>query len=879
MGRIGRLAFRHRVLILVLAVLFVAGAAVGGRSAEAHLTNGGFTDPGTQSSRAGAVLGQQFHAEDPSFVVLGTATRGTVRSPAARAAGQALSAWVARMPGVASVQSFWAVSTPDVSLVSRDSRQAVILGYATGDAEAQAATAQRAARDLRGTAALKVQVGGAAVVAQEASDQVSHDLVKAESIAVLLTLVLLVFAFRSLVAAALPMVIGGIAIVGTLLVLRFLGAVTSVSEYALNLATALGLGLGIDYSLLLVSRFREELTAGQDTPAAVAATVRTAGRTVAFSALTVAVALLALLLFPEYFLSSFGYAGIAVVALAATAALLVVPALLAVLGPRVNRLAIPLPRLVRPSEEGRWHQIAALVMRYPARIAVAVAVVLAVFILPFSHVRLGLADDRVLPAAAPGHQVGNALRDSFPAVVTAPVDVVAPGARPERRAVIATYARALSELPGAAEVQALTGTYASGRRIARPASSARQFAAARGTWFKVLPAADPASPRAQDLVRAIRAARAPFAVMVGGLTAQQVDTVGSVLRHLPPALALMALVTFLALFLMTGSVVIPAKALVLSAASLSATFGVAVWVFQEGHLAAVLHVTAPGYLDASTLMLMFCVAFGLSMDYQVFLLSRIAEEHARGRDTTAAVAMGLERTGGIVTTAAGLLAIVFIALGTSSVGLLKLLGAGISVALILDATLIRALLLPAMMRLLGSFNWWAPRRLRPAARFPKAAPVPVPPAAAPGAAGPGPRPAATAASSACRTAAPRSQPAPDTAAAAAAARAADAGGPASTARSAAAQAAASPGGTSTAADPATSASAGMSLATTGTPAAIASSTGRPYPSTSDGQANADAARYTAGSNVSSTSGSSTTREARPRAEISPGSGSLNAGSG
>ena len=258
----------------------------------------------------------------------------------------------------------------------------------------------------------------------------------------------------------------------------------------------------------------------------------------------------------------------------------------------------------------------------------------------------------------------------------------------------------------------MTGTYAHGRQIAAPVHDSAQFATRWGTWFKVLPSADPNSPRAVALVNRIRTMRGPFTVLVTGLTAQQVDTVSSVSAHLPLALAVMALVTFLALFLMTGSLVIPAKALVLSAASLSATFGVAVWVFQQGHLSGLLGFTPSGYLDVSTLLLMFCLAFGLSMDYQVFLLSRIREEFDLCGDTTAAVAMGLERTGRIVTTAAALLAIVFIALGTSSVGLLKLLGGGIAVALILDATLIRALLLPALMRLLGSFNWWAPAPLR-----------------------------------------------------------------------------------------------------------------------------------------------------------------------
>ena len=694
-------------------------AVVFGSSAAAHLSSGGFIDPGAQSTQAGQVLGQTFRSEDPSFVVLATVRHGNINSPAARKAGHALTVILNDDMGLAAVQSYWAIHNSywavgnhhNPVLHSRDGRQALILGYATGDAATQAATTQRIAKQLWSNSVLRVQVGGAAITNLEASNQIKHDLVTAESIALLLTLLLLVLAFRGLIAAVLPLIIGVIAIVGPLLLLRGLASVTSVSVYSLNLTTALG--LGIDYSLLLVSRFREELAAGLSTEAAVVETVRTAGRTVLFSAVTVAVSLLALLLFPEYFLSSFGYAGIGVVALAATAALVVVPALLGLLGLRVNRFSVPLRRRAAAADAGWWHRFALFVMRYPARITIAVTVLLVAFVLPFAHVRLGQADDRVLPASAQGRQVGDAMRANFAAFDTSPVDVVAVGIMPASRSdAIARYAATLSTLPDAAEVQARTGTYMHGRQIAPAVHDSLVFATTWGTWFKVVPGSDPNSPQAVALVQRIRTMHGPFPVMVTGLTAQQVDTVASVSAHLPLALLVMALVTFLALFLMTGSLIIPAKALVLSAASLSATFGVAVWVFQQGHLSAALGFTPTGYLDVSTLLLMFCLAFGLSMDYQVFLLSRIREEYELCGDTRAAVAMGLERTGRIVTTAAALLAIVFIALGTSSVGLLKLLGGGIAVALILDATLIRALLLPALMRLLGSFNWWAPPPLR-----------------------------------------------------------------------------------------------------------------------------------------------------------------------
>ncbi len=893
LAALGRFAARHPRPILAAAAVFVVAAAVFGSSAAAHLSSGGFIDPAAQSTRAGQILGHTFRSEDPSFVVLGTATRGTVNSPAAQRAGRALTAMLNHERGIAAVQSYWAVHHPhNPVLRSRDGRQALILAYATGNGATQTATAQRVATQsmTMGRPPLRVVVGGAAIVNVEASNQIKHDLVKAESIALLLTLLLLVLAFRGLIAAVLPLIIGVIAIVGTLFVLRGLSSVTSVSIYALNLTTALGLGLGIDYSLLLVSRFREELAAGLPTEDAVGETVRTAGRTVLFSAVTVAVSLLALLLFPEYFLSSFGYAGIAVVALAALAALLVVPALLGLLGPRVNRLSIPLRRRPQAAGAGWWHRFAGFVMRYPVRITVAVAILLVAFVLPFAGVRLGQADDRVLPTSAQGRQVGDALRANFAAFDPAPLDVVAVGIMPGSRwDSIARYAATVSALPGAAQVQAVTGTYAQGRQIAAPVHDSAQFATRWGTWFKVLPSDDPNSPQAVALVNRIRSMRGPFPVLVTGLTAQQVDTVSSVSAHLPLALAVMALVTFLALFLMTGSLVIPVKALVLSAASLSATFGVAVWVFQQGHLSGPLGFTPSGYLDVSTLLLMFCLAFGLSMDYQVFLLSRIREEFDLCGDTTTAVAMGLERTGRIVTTAAALLAIVFIALGTSSVGLLKLLGVGIAVALILDATLIRALLLPALMRLLGSFNWWAPgplRRLHARIGFSESAGPPpgghrdaaVLSGAVPASGAGAGRPDATEDSRPDSTAAPRSHPAADAAARPATENLADTAVLPSIRPSADPQAATSPGGTSIAADPDTSASAGMSLATTGTPDAMASSTGSPNPSASEGNANTDDARYTAGNDSSATPGRSSTRDSSPSPAISPGNGSGKPGS-
>ena len=530
--------------------------------------------------------------------------------------------------------------------------------------------------------------------------------------------------FASAVAGILPLAVGGFAIIGTLLVLRVLAQVTDVSIYALNLTTALGLGLAIDYSLFIVSRYREELRAGRDPGDALIVTMRTAGRTVLFSAATVAVSLLALLVFPLYFLRSFGYAGIAVVALAAVGALVVLPALLAVLGRRVDRFRLPIGRraTVREPGTGFWHRIATWVMRRPVPIALAVVAFLVLLGTPFLGVRFGLPDDRVLPSGAEGRQVADAIRGNFATDESSALSVVAPGIGDPRAqlADIDGYAAALSRLDGVERVDALTGAYADGARLQGPlpavgaaiAPEARRFAAADGTWLSVVPSVEPFSEAGEELVAAVRDLPAPLGAQVTGPSAQLVDTKASLFGLLPVAAAIIAVVTFVLLFLMTGSVVIPAKALVLNLLSLTAVYGAMVWVFQDGNLAGVLGFTPTGTIDTSMPVLLFCIAFGLSMDYEVFLLSRIKEEHDRTGDTVAAVAVGLERTGPIVTTAAALLAIVFVAFATSQVSFLKLFGIGTALAILVDATLIRALLVPAFMRVAGQANWWAPAPLR-----------------------------------------------------------------------------------------------------------------------------------------------------------------------
>jgi RND superfamily putative drug exporter len=543
---------------------------------------------------------------------------------------------------------------------------------------------------------------------------VTADLARAESIAIPLTLALLVVVFASLVAGLLPLLVGGIAIVGTFAVLSVMAEVTDVSIFALNLTSALGLGLGIDYSLLIVSRFREELARGLSVDDALAVTLRTAGRTVIFSAATIAVALAALVVFPFYFLRSFAYAGVAVVGIAAVGAVVTMPALLRVLGPRVNALRVGRRRGgAVATRTGGWGRLAAVVMRRPLLTGLPVVAVLAAMAVPVLGVSFGIPDDRVIPAEqSQARRVGDVLRADFASRDSDALSIVLPAVRgaddAARTAALADYARELSALPDVARVDSPAGTYARGAQVA-PGTAA--LATGDAAAVRVVPTVDPLGDPAQDLVRAVRAVPAPGERLVGGPTAVLVDSRTGIADRLPLAAGLIVLTTFVLLFLFTGSVVLPLKALVTNAFSIVGVIGVMVWVFQEGHGADLLGFT-PGPLSITMPLLMFCLAFGLSMDYEVMLLGRIKEQHDAGADTATAVAVGLERTGRIMTTAAALLAVTFFAFVSSSVSFVQMLGLGSGLAVVLDATLVRGVLVPALMRLMGPVNWWAPAPLR-----------------------------------------------------------------------------------------------------------------------------------------------------------------------
>ncbi|WP_406182930.1 MMPL family transporter [Streptomyces sp. NBC_01006] len=708
-GRWTRFVTARPRLSLLLALVVTALAVLAGGGVADRMGSGGWEDPDARSTYAAKVLEREFPGSQPNLLLLvdaaGSGASG-VDDPAVAAEAERLTAQLASEQGVAGVGSYWRTHLP--ALRSEDGRQALIAARVLGDEKTRAAVLERIAPRYRGGhGPVKVSLGGPVAVQREVTTTIQEDLLRAEAIALPVTLVLLVIVFGSAVAALLPLGVGIVAILGTNAVLRGLTEFTDVSVFAQNLTTALGLGLAIDYALFIVRRFREELAAGRDPVAAVGATLRTAGRTVLFSALTVAVSLSAMLFFPMYFLRSFAYAGVAVVLLAAAAALVLLPAALVLLGERVNSLDLRrLWRRNRPgagagtpaadagAEEGRgWARTTALVMRRAPVFAIATTAGLLLLGLPFLGVKFGTVDDRQLPETAASHLVQQQIRDGFPGSPGAGLTVLAEGAAGP--ADLAAYRDRLAALPGV--------------RVDGPVSSASRPGYA---YISVVTDGEPVGRRAQDLVGEVRKVEAPFDTAVTGQAAVLVDAQKAIAEKLPAALALVVLATLLLVFLLTGSVLIPVQAVLLNALSLTAMFGAVVWVFQDGHLSGPLSFTSTGDIETTLPVLMFCIAFGLSMDYGVFLISRIKEEYERTGDHEGAVRTGLVRTGGLITAAAVILAVVMVAIGSSRVTNTKMLGLGIALAVLMDALVVRSLLVPAVMKLTGRATWWAPGPLR-----------------------------------------------------------------------------------------------------------------------------------------------------------------------
>jgi RND superfamily putative drug exporter len=698
-GRIGRFAATHARGVLVVTLLVILGAGALGVTAFGKLkTDGGFIDPNAESSQAQDLVDRRFGGDNDVMFLLSPAS-GTVDDAANQRAGAELTERLGSDRGLTGITSYFTTRAPQ--LRAEDGRHALVVAKLTGEGDVEEMRAAYGTSD----GPLQVRVGGPDAIGLDIGGQVGRDLAVAESIAVPIIMVLLVIVFGSVVAALLPLAIGALAVLGTFALLAILGSVTDVSVFAVNLTTALGLGLAIDYALLMVSRFREELDDGHDTVEAVARTVATAGRTIVFSGLTVAVALGVLMVFPLFFLRSFAYAGIGVVIIAMASAIVVLPALLAVLGRRVNSLRLPWVRKTPSSASALWGKIASVALRRPVLTGAPVVVLLIAAAIPLLGVQFGTPDDRVLTTAAETRAVGDVLRAEFPSDDAKALDVVT--REPMNANSTGDHALALSEVPGVESVTASVGTFVDGR-AAGPGNPA--YASESGLQrMMVLSAYDPHSAEGQDLVATVRASEEDM--LVGGDAARLVDSKDAIGSRLPLAAGLIAISTFVLLFLFSGSVLQPLRALLFNVLGLSAILGLLVLVFQDGWLASWFGFT-PLPLDTAMLVLLFCIVFGLSMDYEVFVLSRIKETHEQGAGLHESVTFGLSRTGRLVTMAAVLLAVSLLAFITSGVSFIQMFGLGSGLAILIDATLIRGILVPVGMRVLGRAAWWSPPFLR-----------------------------------------------------------------------------------------------------------------------------------------------------------------------
>jgi RND superfamily putative drug exporter len=726
--RIAHLAIAAPKRILAVAgILLVAGVILGAPVAS-HLKSGGFTVSNAESTTATNVLEAKFDGGSPNLIIQVKSPGGATSASATAAARQVTSYLASQARTSANpngilggLASYWANPKAAAALESKDHKAGLIVAHIFGDDNQMQKRAGTVVDHLKALnySGATVTLGGSAVAYHQVNTVTPTDLSRAEMISIPLTAIALMFVFGSLVASLLPVAVGISAIIGTMAVLRILASLTDVSIYALNMTTALGLALAIDYSLFLVSRYREELGKGVDPEQAILNTVRTAGRTVLFSSLTVALALAAMVIFPMYFLRSFAYAGVAVVGLAAAASLIILPAILVLVGPRINALDVrafirrtlrrpePAPKTER---EGLWYRLASLVMRRPVILGGVVVAFLLVLGSPFLRASYGYPDDRVLPPSQSARALGNDLRANYTLNAGSALSGVLD--QNASKADVNAYALQVSKISGINGVITSTGVYQAGKMVA-PAPPG--YAADGAVRFDVSSSVDPFSSGGKTLVDNLRSTSAPWHVLWTGWAAFNVDAMSALGNTLPLALVLIALSTWIVLFLFTGSIVIPFKALILNMLSLSATFGAMVWVFQDGHLSSVIGFTPSGYLVANMVVLMFCMAFGMSMDYEVFLLSRIREEWVHSDQThdanTEAVALGLARTGRIVTAAAVLMAIVFAAIVTSTVEFMQLFGLGLTLAVLTDATLVRGILVPSFMRLMGRANWWAPKPL------------------------------------------------------------------------------------------------------------------------------------------------------------------------
>jgi putative drug exporter of the RND superfamily len=690
--KLGRTLFRRRKAVLAGFIVATIAAGVIGSLVFARLEGGGYSDPNSDSYKAATYLTDTFKVKDPAIIFIIDAGK-SVADPAVAAEVAPIEAELRNRPGVESTLSYWSAGGAK-QLVSSDGNAAYLFIYGT---EADLTSLDKLASELQKkydgeVGNLRIYVGGFSTFNNAINERISRDLKFAEAISIPLTFLFLLFVFGGLIASAMPVVVAISAILGAFVILYLISLATGVSIFALNLITGLGMGLGIDYSLLMVNRFREELKSGKSVEEAVTQTVKTAGRTVFFSGITVMISLASLMFFPQMFLKSFGYGGVAVVAIAIVGALIPLPAILALLGTKIDKFVVR-KSAITPKEDGRWAHTARFVMKRPVAVVFLSLLILGTIASPIKDIVFSQVDTRVLPAsdkAAIAAQVG---LEKFPGEQANPIEIIVPNGTTKMVA-INSFVSDLANVPGVMNIGA-PETVGTDIRIAAIHSMGAR------------------TPAAEKMITEIRALNVPEGTLVGGVAADYADSQIGIAEKLPLALGWIAIGTLILLFMFTGSIILPIKAVILNLLSLSATLGAMTWIFIGGHLTWLVgSFTNTGSIDTSIVILIAVVAFGLSMDYEVFLLSRIKEEHDAGHSNIESVALGLQKSARIITAAAVILSTVFAIFMTSGVTSIKAMGFGVAFAILLDATLVRALLVPALMRLFGERNWWAPKALK-----------------------------------------------------------------------------------------------------------------------------------------------------------------------
>lgn len=691
--KLGHFAVRRKKIAVIAFIVSILVAGGVGSQVFNRLDSGGYSIASSDSYKVYTYITDVLKESDPAIIVMVDAAT-TVDDPTVATRALALEKKMGAEAGVSKTLSYWSAGGA-ASLKSSDGKAAYILIYS--DDEAFSPKSQDLGKIFQESYDGKVDgftlyAGGFGVIGNAITEKISKDLKLSESISIPLTFILLAFVFGALAASAMPLIVGVAAILGSFFILYLLTLFTDVSVYALNLVTGMGLGLGIDYALLMVNRFREELHKGKSVEESIVTMMATAGKTVFYSGLTVLVTLMSLIFFPLPFLKSFGYAGVSVVALAVVGALCGLPPILALLGSKIDK-GVVRRGSITPKEEGRWAQTARFVMRRPVSITVLSLIVLGILAAPLTSAKFSQTDSRVLPASNPAAIATAVQAERFAGQTGNPVEIIIPDGV-KKSGEVNSYLAAVSKVEGIVLVNPARA-YGEDLRVTAIHSML------------------PRSPEAQKLVHDLRELQSPAGTMIGGVAADYTDSQDGIASTLPLAFGWIAISVLILLFLFTGSIILPIKAIILNVLSLAATMGVLTWVFIDGNLQWLVgDFTVTGTLDTSIVILIAVVVFGLSMDYEVFLLSRIREEHDAGKSNEEAVAIGLQRSARIITAAAVLLAVVFASFVLSGVTSIKSMGFGVALAVMLDATIVRGLLVPALMRLFGERNWWAPKSMQ-----------------------------------------------------------------------------------------------------------------------------------------------------------------------